>query len=312
VDKVATYRRLFPAGELRRRATKAREMMESCCLCPRHCGAHRLSGETGQCRTEDGAIVSSYGPHFGEEAPLVGRGGSGTIFFTSCNLHCVFCQNHTISQLGEGHPATSRELARMMLHLQARGCHNINLVSPSHVIPFILDALDLAAGEGLRLPLVYNTGGYDSLEALHLLEAVVDIYMPDMKYADGKTAKQLSGVKDYPEVNQAAVKEMHRQVGDLRVNQDGIAERGLLVRHLVLPHRLAGTERIARFIAREVSTNTYLNVMAQYRPSYRAHGIPQLSRPLTAGEFREAVGLARRYGLTRLNKDYATLPSASF
>ena len=277
-------------------------MLTECCLCSRHCGVNRLIGESGKCRTTSQAVVSSYGPHFGEESPLVGRHGSGTIFFTFCNLRCIFCQNYTISQLGEGSVVGSKELAKMMLSLQAKGCHNINLVSPTHVVPCILEALELAVSGGLYLPLVYNTGGYDSVETLELLDGVVDIYMPDMKYSDEKTAEQLSGIKGYPQVNQAAVKEMHRQVGDLQLDESGVAQRGLLVRHLVLPNRLAGTEEVVRFLAREVSTNTYLNIMAQYRPCYKAFDIPQLARPLNRQEFSEAIDLAHQQGLSRLDK----------
>ena len=253
-------------------------------------------------------MVSSYGPHFGEEAPLVGRHGSGTIFFTYCNLRCVFCQNYTISQLGEGSVVDREELARMMLSLQARGCHNINLVSPTHVVPHILEALELAVSMGLYLPLVYNSGGYDSVETLELLDGIVDIYMPDMKYSDAETAEQLSGIKDYPEVNKAAIKEMHRQVGDLQIDEQGIAQCGLLVRHLVLPHRLAGTEEAVCFLAREVSTNTYLNIMAQYHPCYKAFDIPSLSRPVNKQEFYEAIDLAHQQGLYRLDKYHFPLP----
>ena len=252
-------------------------------------------------------MVSSYGPHFGEEAPLVGRYGSGTIFFTFCNLRCVFCQNYTISQLGEGVEIGREELARMMLSLQERGCHNINFVSPSHVVPYILDALELAAGMGLHLPLVYNSGGYDAVETLELLDGIVDIYMPDMKYSDEKTAEELSGIKDYPSVNRAAIKEMHRQVGDLQVDEQGIARRGLLVRHLVLPNRLAGTKGIVRFLAYEVSTGTYLNIMDQYHPCHKAFDVPQLSRPVNQQEFHEALKLAQQQGLDRLDKDYFPL-----
>jgi len=247
-------------------------------------------------------MVSSCGPHFGEEAPLVGRHGSGTIFFTYCNLRCVFCQNYTISQLGEGSTVDSEELAKMMLSLQAKGCHNINLVSPTHVVPFILEALELAASRGLNLPLVYNTGGYDSVETLELLDGVVDIYMPDMKYSDARTAEQLSGIKEYPQVNRAAIKEMHRQVGDLQLDASGVAHRGLLVRHLVLPNRLAGTEAAVLFLAQEVSTNTYLNIMAQYHPCYKAFDIPQLARSVSRQEFSEAIDLAYQQGLSRLDK----------
>ena len=277
-------------------------MLAECCLCPRHCGVNRLIGESGKCRTTSQAMVSSYGPHFGEEAPLVGRHGSGTIFFTFCNLRCIFCQNYSISQLGEGSVVGSEELAKMMLSLQTKGCHNINLVSPTHVVPCIMEALELAASGGLYLPLVYNTGGYDSVETLELLDGVVDIYMPDMKYSAEKTAEQLSGIKGYPQANQAAVKEMHRQVGDLQLDESGVAQRGLLVRHLVLPNRLAGTEEVVRFLAQEISTNTYLNIMAQYRPCYKAFDIPQLARPLNRQEFSEAIDLAHQQGLSRLDK----------
>jgi len=252
-------------------------------------------------------MVSSYGPHFGEEAPLVGRHGSGTIFFTYCNLRCVFCQNYTISQLGEGRGVDREELAGMMLSLQSKGCHNINLVSPTHVVPHILDALELAVSMGLHLPLVYNSGGYDSVETLGLLDGIIDIYMPDMKYADEKTAEQLSGIKDYPEVNKAAIKEMHRQVGDLQID-DGVAQRGLLVRHLVLPNRLAGTQEVVRFLAQEVSTNTYLNIMAQYHPCHKAFDIPLLARPVNRQEFSEAIDLARQQGLNRLDRYDFSLP----
>lgn len=253
-------------------------------------------------------MVSSYGPHFGEEAPLVGSYGSGTIFFTYCNLHCVFCQNYTISQSGDGSAVDHDELARIMLSLQAKGCHNINLVSPTHVVPHILEALEPAIAMGLHLPLVYNSGGYDSTETLELLDGIIDIYMPDMKYSDANTAERLSGIKDYPEVNQAAVKEMHRQVGDLQVDEHGIAQRGLLVRHLVLPGRLAGTGEVMRFLAQEVSANTYLNIMEQYHPSYKASEIPQLSHPLSRHEYNEAADLAHQQGLYRLDGYHRPMP----
>ena len=269
---------------------------------------NRLAGESGKCHITSQVMVSSYGPHFGEEAPLVGQHGSGTIFFTYCNLQCIFCQNYTISQLGEGNELDKEGLAKIMLSLQARGCHNINLVSPTHVVPYILDALELAAGMGLHLPLVYNSGGYDSVETLELLDGIVDIYMPDMKYSDKKTAEQLSGIKDYPKINKTAIKEMHRQVGDLQIDEQGIAQHGLLVRHLVLPHQLAGTGEVVRFLAREVSTGTYLNIMAQYHPCHKAFDIPQLSRPLFRKEFQEAIELALQQGLNRLDKHDSSLP----
>ena len=232
----------------------------------------------------------------------MGRHGSGTIFFTYCNLRCVFCQNYTISQLGEGSPVDKEELAKMMLSLQAQGCHNINLVSPTHVVPYILEALEVAVAMGLYLPLVYNSGGYDSVETLELLDGIVDIYMPDMKYSEEEIAEQLSGIKDYPQVNQAAIKEMHRQVGDLKIDEQGVVQRGLLVRHLVLPNRLAGTQEVVRFLAQEVSTNTYLNIMAQYHPCHKAFDVPSLARPLQQQEFTEAIDLAHQQGLRRLDK----------
>jgi len=252
-------------------------------------------------------MVSSYGPHFGEESPLVGRHGSGTIFFTYCNLQCVFCQNYTISQLGEGYGVDGKELAGMMLALQSRGCHNINFVSPTHVVPFILEALEMAVASGLHVPLVYNSGGYDSLETLKLLDGIIDIYMPDMKYSDEKTAERLSGIKGYLGVNRAAIREMHRQVGDLQIDKHGVAQRGLLVRHLVLPNGLAGTGEVVRFLAQEVSTNTYLNIMAQYHPCHKAFDMPLLARTVNSREFSEAIDLARQKGLKRLDKHQSPL-----
>ena len=281
---------------------KARSLLGRCRLCARNCGVDRLNGESGQCHATNEVIVSSFGPHFGEEAPLVGRCGSGTIFFAYCNLHCVFCQNYGISQLGEGSAVDGTELADMMLSLQSKGCHNINLVSPTHVVPFILEALEIAVGKGLQLPIVYNTGGYDSLETLELLNGIVDIYMPDMKYSVEEVGEKFSGVEQYPRVNRAAVKEMHRQVGDLQVDESGVALRGLLVRHLVLPDGLAGTKGVVRFIAAEISRNTYLNVMAQYHPCYHAFDYPQISRPITREEFSAAIEQAQRSGLNCLDE----------
>lgn len=279
----------------------AKALLENCRVCPRHCSVDRLHDETGACRTPARAMVSSYGPHLGEEAPLVGRHGSGTIFFTNCNLHCIYCQNYTISQLGYGEPVSTQELARIMLSLQRQRCHNVNLVSPTHVVPQILEALDVAAGSGLSIPLVYNTGGYDSVETLRLLDGVVDVYMPDMKYADASVAQQLSDAPEYPSVNREAVKEMHCQVGDLQLDQEGIAQRGLLVRHLVLPERLAGTEETVRFLSRQISPNTYVNVMNQYRPCYKAREFPALARPTSKEEFKQAIRQTREAGLTRLD-----------
>jgi putative pyruvate formate lyase activating enzyme len=298
---MAAYRELYHSGELRGRVERARAILKDCRLCPRGCRVDRLHGETGVCRTTSESVVSSYGPHFGEEAPLVGRYGSGTIFFAHCNLGCLFCQNYSISQLGQGRVATTGELAKMMISLQERGCHNINLVTPTHVIPQIVAALEVAVGLGLSIPIVYNCGGYESVETLELLDGIIDIYMPDMKYSDERNARRFSGIRDYPAVNRAAAKEMHRQVGDLQVDELGVARRGLLVRHLVLPNRIAGTEGVVRFISQEISTDTYLNVMAQYHPARYALKIPALSRPLQREEFLEAVNLARDYGLERLD-----------
>jgi len=299
---VATCLELYHSGELRERIGLATSLLRSCHLCPRHCGANRLKDELGACRTSCEAIISSYGPHFGEESPLVGRHGSGTIFFANCNLRCLFCQNYSVSQLGEGKKASKEELASMMLSLQAQGCHNINLVSPTHVIPQILQALEIAMESGLRLPLVYNSGGYDSVETLSMLDGIIDIYMPDMKYSDERVARELSGIEDYPSVNRAAVKEMHRQVGDLKISAEGVAQRGLLVRHLVLPGGLAGTGEAVSFISREISPNTYTNIMAQYHPCYKAYDIPDLARPISTAELQQAVELAHQAGLNRLDK----------
>ena len=298
---MAVYQELYRSGELGGRVEHAHDILKNCQLCPRRCRADRLGGERGMCRIASDVVVSSHGPHFGEEAPLVGVSGSGTIFFTYCNLRCMFCQNYSISQLGQGRVATKGEIAKMMLALEERGCHNINLVTPTHVVPQILEALEIAVGLGLSIPLVYNCGGYESAETLELLDGIVDIYMPDMKYSNERNARRFSGVKDYPEVNRAAVKEMHRQVGDLQIDERGVARRGLLIRHLVLPSGVAGTEGVVSFIAEEISRNTYLNVMAQYHPAHRAFKLPEISRPLRNEEFLEAVNIARRHGLERLD-----------
>jgi putative pyruvate formate lyase activating enzyme len=296
------YLALLRSGELAARVEEAYHLLSLCHVCAWYCKADRTAGKEGLCHTGLKARISSVAPHMGEEDPLRGSRGSGTIFFSQCNLHCQFCQNSDISQSLDGREVESVELAAMMLELQDLGCHNINFVSPSHVVPQIMAALLIAAERGLRLPLVYNTGGYDSLEMLKLLDGVVDIYMPDMKYADADIARRYSKVVNYPEVNQAAVLEMHRQVGDLVVDESGIASRGLLVRHLVLPDQLAGTAEIVAFLARKVSPHTYLNVMPQYRPSYRAHDYPVLSRAITNREYEEALELARQAGLHRLDE----------
>ena len=294
------YLALADRGELQHRAQLAREMLGECDVCARYCRVNRLAGELGACRTGTEALVSSAGPHFGEEAPLVGSRGSGTIFLTNCNLKCIFCQNYDISHDGRGVTATPEALAAMMLSLQEQGCHNINFVSPSHQAPQILAALVVAVGSGLQVPLVYNTGGYDSPETLELLDGVIDIYMPDCKYADGEIAFKLSGVRDYWERNRAAVSEMHRQVGDLQLDERGVAHRGLLVRHLVLPNDCAGTARVMQFLA-SLSRGTYVNVMAQYRPCYDAPQAPEINRRITPEEYDRAVRAALDAGLHRLD-----------
>lgn len=297
------YLSLYHSGELAERVRRAHEHLVRCELCPNYCRVNRLQSPRGaRCRSGRRAAVASYGPHHGEEQVLVGRRGSGTLFFSRCNLRCVFCQNWDISQEDRGREVAATELAAMMLELQGLGCHNINLVSPSHVLAPLLAALFLAIRKGLRLPLVYNTGGYDSPEALALLDGVVDIYMPDMKFADSKVAEPLLGVADYAEVNRKAVRQMHRQVGDLVLDDQGIAQRGLLLRHLVLPENLAGSDRVLSFIAEQLSRNTYLNLMDQYRPCYRADRYPPLDRPTSRAEYRRAVRWAEAAGLQRLDR----------
>ncbi len=289
------------SGRLGEAVRSAYARLAACDLCPRRCGVDRLRGEQGFCRTGLRAKVASAGPHFGEERPLVGHGGSGTVFFAECNLRCAFCQNWDISQEGAGHEAPLPELARTFLALERLGCHNINFVTPSHVVPQILGAVALAVRRGLSAPLVYNTSGYDAVETLRLLDGVVDIYMPDLKWVDPGVGDRLAGAPDYWEVAREAVREMHRQVGDLVVDERGVAVRGLLVRHLVMPGGLAGTEAVMRFLAEEISPNTYVNVMAQYRPGGDAWKNPPRDRRVSPEEYREAVETTRRAGLRRLD-----------
>ena len=274
--------------------------MNPCTLCPRMCKVHRSKGETGFCGIGDIPVVSSVGPHFGEESVLVGSGGSGTIFFAGCNLGCVFCQNFDISHHRHGRRMTIEQLAQSMLELQSYGCSNINFVTPTHVIPAITAAVELAKKDGLTLPIVYNTGGYDLVETLKLLDGFVDIYMPDMKYSNSEVAEELSAAPDYPEVNFAAVKEMHRQVGDLEV-RNGLATRGLLVRHLVLPEQLAGSLKIFDFLAGQISASTTINVMEQYRPCYKASSHPKINRRPTFEEIESVRRYAIRKGLDVLS-----------
>ncbi|MCC7352555.1 MAG: radical SAM protein [Anaerolineae bacterium] len=297
----AAYLALGPQ-ELLHRAADAYERLRDCMLCGRACHVNRRAGETGSCRTGERARASSYFAHFGEEECLRGWRGSGTIFFSYCNLRCQYCQNYELSAEGQGEEVEPEDIARMMLELQEEGCHNINFVSPSHVVPQILAALAIAAQAGLHLPLVYNTGGYDAVETLRLLDGVIDIYMPDMKYGDPAVALQYSKIPGYPKVNRASVIEMHRQVGDLVIGADGLARRGLLIRHLVLPGGLAGTAEVMRFLARNVSRDTYVNIMSQYRPAYKAHNLPPLHRPLAAEEYRAAARMAEEAGLWRFDQ----------
>ncbi len=300
-ELVASYRVSLADGRLGRAVAEAYRRLSRCELCPRRCRVNRVRGERGFCRTGLRAKVASAGPHFGEERPLVGYGGSGTIFFSECNLRCAFCQNWDISQEGVGRETGLPDLARTMLSLERTGCHNINFVTPSHVVPQILGAVTLAARRGLTVPLVYNTSGYDAVETLRLLDGVVDIYMPDLKWVSPEVGERLAGAPDYWDVAREAVKEMHRQVGDLVLDERGIAVRGLLVRHLVMPGDLAGTEEVMRFLAEEISPDTYVNVMAQYRPVGHALRMPPLDRRPSGKELARAVTAARRAGLHRLD-----------
>ncbi len=283
------------------RIAKLDDILTACHLCPRECGVNRKEGYVGFCKTVDTLIVSSWGPHYGEERPLVGRGGSGTIFLTNCNLGCIFCQNYTISHLSEGHEMTEEKLASIMMGLQEGGCENINFVTPTHQTPMIVKALKIAFEYGLTVPIVYNCGGYESVETLRLLESIVDIYMPDFKYADSVMAERYSSAPDYPEKAKEALKEMHRQVGDLIMNERGVAVKGLLVRHLVMPGNIAGTDEVVKFIADEISVNTYINIMDQYHPCYKAYEHAELSRRITLREYQDAVNAAMKAGIKRID-----------
>jgi len=297
------YLKTFREGLFPEKIENAFRILEKCSLCPRNCDVNRLEGEkNGHCCAGFLPEVSSYSPHFGEERPLVGFHGSGTIFMTHCNLKCSFCQNFSISHLGEGREISFERLGKMMVELQKMGCHNINFVSPTHYVPQILKAIPFAVEKGLSVPLVYNTGGYDSVQTLNLLDGVFDIYMPDFKYNDSKPAQEYSQASDYPEVSKLALKEMHRQVGDLLIDEKGIAQRGLLVRHLILPQGLAGTKKSMHFLAQKLSKNTYVNIMDQYYPCGRIPGGSPLSRRITQEEFNKAIEEAKEEGITRLDK----------
>jgi putative pyruvate formate lyase activating enzyme len=301
------YEKLEKENKFAQRVNQAYAIFENCQLCPRKCGVNRQKSEKGFCRAPLKPVVFSYHPHFGEEMPLVGGNGSGTLFFSNCNLRCLFCQNWPISHEGKGREVQDDDLADMMLKLQRMGCHNVNLVTPTHVLPNILNATRIALKKGLRVPLVYNTSGYERLEVLKLLDGIVDIYLPDMKYMDGdKAAKYSAGASDYPDVAKKAIIEMNRQVGELQIDKQGIALRGLMIRHLVMPNRVAGTEKFAEWVAVSLPKSTYINIMAQYRVEYKAFDYPEISRGITVGEFLEAIKWAEIYGLTNLDPQSVT------
>ena len=296
------YEKLEQAGDFARRIEEAYAIFEDCHLCPRECGVNRKEGDIGFCRAPVKPVVFSAHPHFGEELPLVGYRGSGTIFFSNCNLRCIFCQNWPISHEGRGKVLEDEELADMMLHMQSLGCHNINLVTPTHVMPNILNATRIAMKKGLRLPLVYNTSGYERPEIVKLLDGIVDIYMPDMKYMDAHQADKYSaGASDYPELAKRAIIEMNRQVGVLHGDERGIALRGLIIRHLVMPNRVAGTEKFVQWVAENLPKNTYVNIMAQYHVEYKAYDYPEINRGITVQEFLEAMDWAEKEGLINLD-----------
>ena len=295
----SSYLKTFKSGALKERAEQLTQSLHDCTLCPRNCHADRISGDTGICKSAERAVVSSFMPHFGEESPISGMRGSGTIFFTHCNLLCNFCQNFDISHEGLGNTVGPRELADMMLSLQKLGCHNINFVTPTHVVPQILQALIPAISNGLRIPLVYNSGGYDSVSTLKFLDGIFDIYMPDFKFWGVEISQKTCSAPDYPEIARKALMEMHKQAGDLNINNAGIAERGLLVRHLVMPGGLAGTEDIMKFLADNISRQTYVNIMPQYRPCGRSYEISEINRPISNTEFNCALDVARKAGINR-------------
>ena len=298
----ASYLALYADGELQKRIRTAIDLLKSCTVCPRQCKVNRLEDEKGVCRTGRRAVVSSYGPHFGEEGPLVGMSGSGTIFITHCNLGCIFCQNYDVSHEGDGFEVEAGQLAATMVSLQKQGCHNINFVTPTHVIPQILEALPPAIDKGLSVPLVYNSSAYDSVSTLQVLEGIFDIYMPDFKFWQPETAGKLAGAPDYPQRAQEAIREMHRQAGVLETDSRGVARKGLIVRHLVMPEGLDETREILNFLAREISVKTYVNVMDQYRPCGEAHNFPPINRMLSAEEYNQALRYAEEAGLTNLDQ----------
>jgi len=297
---MAGYLELLEKGELKNRVEQAKELLKECRVCPRDCKVNRLKDEKGYCKTGRNVYVASYFPHRGEEFPIRGFNGSGTVFFSYCNLGCVYCQNYDISQLGEGREVSPEELAAIMLYLQEEGCHNINWVTPSHIVPQLLEALYIAAKKGLKIPIVYNTSSYDSLETLKLLDGVVDIYLADLKYLKEEYGRKYSKVKNYPEVAREAIKEMHRQVGDLKTDKNGIAYKGILVRHLVLPNDISTTKQVLKFL-KNVSPDMHVNIMAQYYPYYNAFDYPEISRRITTKEYFDALDYAEKIGLKIVN-----------
>lgn len=296
---IPAYKKLYNSGELQERIKMLNAILEDCRLCPRDCRKNRLKGEIGICKAGAELMVSSVFPHFGEEPPLVGYFGSGTIFLTHCNLRCIFCQNYDISHIGEGKEVTTNEFADYMIYLQRLGCHNINFVTPTHFASQIISTLPKAIEMGLELPLVWNCGGYESIDVIKLLDGIVDIYMPDFKYSSSASAKKYSKAPDYPDIVKEVLREMHRQVGALKMDSRGIAYRGLLIRHLVMPDGIAGTREAMEFISKELSTDSYVNIMDQYRPCYKAFEHPEISRKITSEEYEEAVRFAREAGLHR-------------
>lgn len=292
------YLNLYENGELDRRIEKVAVIYKECTLCPHNCKIDRSVYKTGKCCSGMLPVVSSANPHFGEEPPLVGYSGSGTIFFTNCNLHCIYCQNYDISQMQTGQEISHYDLSELMIALQKRGCHNINFVTPTHMIYPILQALKIAIERGLNIPLVYNSGGYDSVDTLRLLDGIIDIYMPDFKYFNDNTGEVLSGIKSYPETAQMAITEMHRQTGDLKLDENEIAYRGLLIRHLVLPSHISESKKILEFVL-NLSQNAYVNIMDQYRPEYRAAECSSITRRISTEEYLDVVEYAKKLGLTR-------------
>ena len=303
-DFEPAYMELFHSGELYRRSRQALRSLANCKVCPRDCEVNRLNNEHSVCKTGRKARVGSYAPHYGEEDCLRGTNGSGTIFFSLCNLKCVFCQNYDISQDGDGVEVSPEDLAGMMLDLQNRGCHNINFVTPEHVVPQILEALPLAVQMGLRLPLVYNTGAYDSMESMQMMEGIVDIYMPDFKYWSNERSQKYLKAKDYPETARTVIKEMHRQVGDLVLDENGLAKRGVLLRHLVMPEGLEDAENIMKYLSKEISADTYLNIMAQYFPAGKVNEIKyqEINRRPHSQELATVEQIARQCGLYRFDQ----------